>query len=336
MATNGLTNTELVEYLGLPETIIDELGTAQGTAYTSAKNEFLEALYNKVLYQTVYAMDFANPFKKYDSFPVRFGDTIENIVVELPQGYKFDGNATDPFGKAVPVAQTLYASINYEMQYQTTIQDVWIRRAVLSEYGFMNLIDTILATLSRSAVIDEYFGTIRALNNEAIFAEGFEPVVKGADEKETAEIITKKIVDVASSFTLPSKTNNALGVMNVTAKDNVLLVIKRSVLNSINLDYLTGVYNLSKVDLVKNMIVVDTFQVEQVDDEGVVTKVGEDLDFMLIDERGFDNHVALQDGGMIYNPKGKYTNHFYNLWKIVSYKYFYNARAFKIVDSIGA
>ena len=336
MATNGLTNTELVEYLGLPETIIDELGTAQGTAYTSAKNEFLEALYNKVLYQTVYAMDFANPFKKYDSFPVRYGDTIENIVVELPQGYKFDGNATDPFGKAVPVAKTLYASINYEMQYQTTIQDVWIRRAVLSEYGFMNLIDTILATLSRSAVIDEYFGTIRALNNQAIFAQGFEQIEKGVDEKETAEIVTKKIVDVASSFTLPSKTNNALGVMNVTAKDNVLLVIKRSVLNSINLDYLTGVYNLSKVDLVKNMIVVDTFQVEQVGEDDEVTLVGEDLDFMIIDERGFDNHVALQDGGMIYNPKGKYTNHFYNLWKIVSYKYFYNARAFKIVDSIGA
>lgn len=336
MATNGLTNLELVEYLGLPESIIDDLGTAQGTTYTSAKNEFLEALYNKVLYQTVYAMDFANPFKKYDSFPVRYGDTIENIVVELPQGYKFDGNATDPFGKAVPSAKTLYASINYEMQYQTTIQDAWIRRAVLSEYGFMNLIDTILATLSRSAVIDEYFGTIKALNNPDIYAQGFEEIEKGSTESETAEIVTKKIVDVASSFTLPKKTNNKLGTMNVTAPNNVLLIIKRTVLNSINLDYLTGVYNLNKVDLVKNMIVVDTFQVEQVGEDGSTTMVGEDLDFIVLDERGFDNHVALQDGGMIYNPKGKYTNHFYNLWKIVSYKYFYNARAFKLVDSVEA
>ena len=51
---------------------------------------------------------------------------------------------------------------------------------------------------------------------------------------------------------------------------------------------------------------------------------------MVIDTKGFDNHVALEDGGMIYNPKGKYTNHFYNLWKIISFKYFYNARAFKL------
>ena len=52
---------------------------------------------------------------------------------------------------------------------------------------------------------------------------------------------------------------------------------------------------------------------------------------MIVDTRGFDNHVALQDNGMIYNPKGKYTNHFMNLWKIISFKRFYNAIAKKIV-----
>ena len=36
---------------------------------------------------------------------------------------------------------------------------------------------------------------------------------------------------------------------------------------------------------------------------------------------------------MIYNPKGKYTNHFYNLWKLINFKTFNNARAFKLVPA---
>lgn len=328
MPNNGLTNEELVEYLELPDTIIEDLKTAQGSQFQAVANQFLEPLFNKVIYQSVEQMDFANPFKKYDSYPVQYGDTIENIFIETPKGYQFNKDATDPFTKVKPSVKTLYATINYEMQYETTIEDSLLRRAVLNRYGFMNLIDGILRSLEQAATNDEYFATIGMLNNENIFAEGFQDVKRGTSNEETAKIITEKVVDTMSSFTLPMTSNNKLNVLHTTRDSDVLLIIKYKLLNMINLDYLSGVYNLSKVDLVKNIIVVDTFQVAGEDG----TLKGEDIDFMVIDTRGFDNHVALQDGGMIYNPKGKYTNHFYNLWKIISFKYFYNARAFKLVD----
>lgn len=323
---NGLTNTELVSYLELDEDIITRLQNEQGDTWTATANEFLGALYNKVLYQTVADMDFTNPFKKYDSFPIKFGDTVENIFVEMPKGYTFNKNATDPFAKVVPSVKTLYASINYELQYETTVQDSLLRRACLSEYGFMNLIDTIVGALAKSMSLDEYSATIAMLNNADIYAKGFETVTRGSTDSETAQAITKKIVNTVSHMKLPEKDNNKLGVMQTSRPEDLLLIIKADLLDSINLDYLEGVYNLSKVDLLKNIIPVGSFQVE--DEDG--TKKGTDIDFVIIDTKGFDNHVALQDGGMIYNPKGKYTNHFYNLWKIVSFKYFYNARAFKL------
>ena len=142
--------------------------------------------------------------------------------------------------------------------------------------------------------------------------------------------MTKLIVDAVTFMKLPSKKNNALGVLTCSKPSDLLLVIKADLLNSINLDYLSGVYNLSKVDLINNIIPVASFQVK--DASG--TLKGEDIDFAVIDTTGFENHVALQDGGMIYNPKGKYTNHFYNLWKIVSFKQFCNARAFKAKASV--
>ena len=329
----GVTNKQLLEYLELPADTLTNLATAQGTDYQAKSTEFLDALFNKVLYQTVTSMEFTNPFKRYDGFPIQYGDTIENVFVELPKGYKFDKDASDPFTKCNPDVKTLYSSINYEMQYCTTIQDSLLRRACLSEYGMMNLIDTIIGALSKAMNIDEYKATIAMLNNANLYAAGFQKLeyAQGATDKDKAELITKTIVNTVSSFKLPMTSNNKLGVEQNSSAGDLLLVIKYGLLNSINLDYLTGVYNLSKVDLLKNIVEVDGFQVTK-DVSGTPTMVGDDIDFIILDTKGFDMHTALQDGGLIYNPKGKYTNHFYNLWKIMSFKYFYNARAFKLTQ----
>lgn len=331
----GLTNPELIEYLELPSDTLTALQTAEGSSWSGVANQFLQALVNKVLYQTVASMEFTNPFKRFDGFPIRYGDTIENIFVEIPKGYEYDKDATDPFTKANPVVKTLYATINYELQYETTIQDSLLRRAAVNEYGFMNLIDTILGSLAKGMSLDEYKATIAMLDNADIYADGVENITEGADDTETAKIVTKKIIDTVSSFKLPMTSNNKVGVVNCSRPEDCMLIIKYGLLNSINLDYLTGVFNLSKVDLVKNIVEVDGFQLAHVEEVGGVdTQVldGTDIDFVIIDTKGFDCHTALQDGGMIYNPKGKYTNHYLNLWKIISFKQFYNARAFKLVS----
>ena len=328
-----LTNAEVVEYLGLQEDIITKLQTEQGTSYTATANEFIEALVNKIVYQTVDTFGWKNPFRKYDSFPVNYGDTIENIFVELPKGYTFDKDATDPFTKYIPSVKVLYASINYEMQYCVTIQDALLRRAALNEYGFNNLITNILASMVTSKNVDEYFATLAMLNNEDLYANGFEEIDVSdlVSDAEKAKKITQAIVDVVSGFQLPNNKFNKMGVMTATNPQDVLLMVRRDIYNSINLDYLAGVFNLQKVDLVKNIMQVESFQTmthDETQDKDVV--VGEDLAFIVVDTRAFDNHVCLEDGGMIYNPKGKYTNHFTNLWRILSFKYFYNARAFTV------
>lgn len=325
----GLTNAELIEYLELPSDTIDLLKTAQGEEYTAVKNQFLNAIVNKIAYQRVEAGEFTNPFKKYDGFPVNYGDTIENIFVPPAKGYKFNPDATNPFAKKKPTVKALYASINFEQQYKVTIEDALLRRACLNEYGFMNLVDFIIGSLAKGMDLDEYFATLAMLNNEEIFADGFEEIERGADDSQTAAKVTEKIVNAVDAFALPMTANNKMRQLNPSKRSDILLIIKYDLLNSINLDFLTGVFNLSKVDLINNIVKVDSFQVL---DEESQELVGEDIDFMLIDTKGFDNHVALQDGGMIYNPEGKYTNHYTNLWKIISFKYWFNARAYKLVD----
>lgn len=337
MSKTLLTNAELVSALGLPEDILTALQTEEGTSFTAKANQFIEALVNKIVYQKVDRMEFNNPFAKFEGYKVNYGDTIENIFVDLPTGYTFDKDNTNPFEKFVSNVKTLYASINFEMQYPLTIQDSLLRRAVLREYGLMDLVANLISSLGTRKSIDEYQAVVYMLNNKDIYAGGFEQVDVSAEATEIAKYkaITQKIIDVVTDFALPCKDNNKLGVLNSTPTSRALLVIKQEALNHINLDYLAGVFNLEKVDLIKNIIPVRDFRVIKPGDTSVEPEVdpsavGDDLEFVVLDTAGFDIHPALQDSGMIYNPRGKYTNHFTNDWMIIAYKYYFNARAFKV------
>ena len=337
MAKTLLSNNDVLNILGLPADTLTALATAEGDDYSAKANEFLSAIVNKIVYQKVYKMTFKNPFAKFEGFKVEYGDTIENIFTEMPEGYTYDKDATDPFAIKVSGVKALYATINFEMQYQVTIYRQLLKRAVLREGGLMSIIDHMLSNIATKRDMDEYQATVYMLNNEDLYANGFEEldVSELSTDQEVAKAIAKKIVTVAHDMQLPAKDNNALKVMNATRKDGVVLVIKQSVLDDVNLDFLTGVFNLEKVDMIKpeNIITVRSFQVVKPGvDDAHATVVGEDIDFVLLDEDGFDIHSALQESGSIYNPKGKYTNHFTDNWKIISYKYFYNARAFKIVS----
>ena len=340
-----LTNPEVVDYLGLPEDVMEKLGTAQGDEFVAVKNQFLNEIINKICYQVVDKFGWENPFRKYDGFAVNYGDTIENIFVEMPKGYEFDKDATNPFGKIKNQIKVSYASINYEMQYKITIEDSLLRRAVLNEYGFMNLINAILSSMTTAKNVDEYFATLRSLNNPELYGNSNvdttdpdNPVYSfneievdaSATDSQKAKAVVEQMIEDWTSMMLPNTTHNALKVMTASSKDNLLLIIRRDILNSIDLDFLSGVFNLSKVDLISKILTVDSFKTK--DSEGTV--YGEELAYMIIDTRAFDNHVALQDGGLIYNPQGKYTNHFLNLWKIISFKRFYNATAWKLVEAV--
>lgn len=332
-----LSNTEITKFIGIPESVYNDLKSAEVDTFVAAANEFIPALLNKLVYQKVNYISFTNPFKKFDGEPVPFGDGIENVFVDPPIGYKFGTDGDDPFKSYPNNVKTLYTSINYQMQYPLTISRVQLRKAVLNEYGLSNLVNALARGLETAKSIDEYLATVIMLNNKDIYAKGFEELdVVGQTKAQIAKTVTDTIVNTVSDMALPSIDNNKLGIKAVTPRQKCLLIIKDKLYNSLNLDFLQGVFNLSKVDLIGNIIPVRSFMAVVNTSSGndlTPTAKGDDIDFIIIDEDGFDNHVALEDSGSIYNPKNKKWNTFVDLWKIISYKYGYQARAFKLKKS---
>ena len=84
-------------------------------------------------------------------------------------------------------------------------------------------------------------------------------------------------------------------------------------------------YNLDKADITQQIIELDNFNTE-----------GNTIACALVDERFLNFHYALQDGGLIYNPKALATNHFWNSWSINTASLFKNAVLFKFEEKPAA
>ena len=331
-ATN-LTNTVLVSALGLPATITTDLKTAEGSDYIALHNSVVDAIVNKIAFQKIHTMgSFSNPFKKYDGEPIVWGDTIENVFVDVPTGYKYDKDATDPFTKTTSTIAALYGHLNYQMQYPATITKDEMKRACLNESGLMSIVDSILRQVNVKKDIDEYTAVIQMLNNPALYASGCEIIdMNGMSIVDAAHAACKKVQSIVNDFALPSKENNKAGVLMVADRPNILVIMKQSLKDSIDFDYLTGLFDSSKIDIKTQLVTVRSFITNPISG---TTPVGtDDLDFVIIDTSAFDNHVALQDSGSIYNPKGRYSNTFVDSWRMFGFKTWYNARAYKITNA---
>ena len=331
MAKTLLSNSEVLSVLGLPDTVITELQSNDSDTYEPAANKFLTGLINKITKQQVSVMHFTNPFTVFDKDPLQFGDTIENIRIDVAKGVPYDSTSDDPFERAKPSATAKYCTENFKYQWQTTIEDKELKKACLTSNGFMQISDGLKEGLRTGRELDEYDAQVAFLNNASLYADGIETLtVSDKTETERGKAITKKLASVINDMLLPSSDNNAAKVREVSAFSDLYVIIKQEIVDDINFDYLAGVYNLDKVEVAKHFVKVRSFQTIKNDTSDTPSVTGEDIAFAVLDKRGFDNHVLVDIDTNIYNPRKHYTNFFSTLWKIFNFRTDYNARAFKL------
>ena len=98
--------------------------------YPSAKNEFIQAITNKIAKSVFYSKVFNNPLKMLHRGALPYGYSIENIFVEMAtkKGMRqnFDGSNTpegDLIRKAEAKVIVRYAEKNFEYKYKVSISN---------------------------------------------------------------------------------------------------------------------------------------------------------------------------------------------------------------------
>lgn len=291
-------------------------------SYTPLKNEVLTEVINKIAFTVIRTAEYESIFSKFRGEDILYGDTIEEIQITIPEGYDPRTVSPDPFTKVQPTVKACYHTINAEQQYMQTVTDVEFRKAVKSPNGLDSLINGIISSMTDAMMLDDDLKCLEVLSNTGVYGQIVYMGAKTGDDAKDSKTLLKAIKQTGSAMKYASNKWNFLRILKQLPMSRQILIITSEWKDKIDLDYLAGVYNLNKVEIAQRIVEVDQF-------------IGiENAAACLIDERALMYHKALQDGGMIYNPKGvPYTNHFLNSWGVFSFSLFANSALFVFADA---
>ena len=295
---------------------IREIGNAMLT-YESTQNEFLNALVNRIARVIITSKSYQNPLRMFKKGVLEFGETIEEIFVNIARAHQFDPAVAEKevFKREIPDVNAVFHKMNYQNFYKTTISNEQLRQAFLSYQGISDLIVRIVDSLYTGSEFDEFLVMkqliVDAANDGKMYAVTIPEVTP-----DNAKTIVAKIKGVSNSMEFMSTTYNSMGVLNYTKKENQIFLIDAAFDAMIDVEVLASAFNMSKAEFMGQRVLIDNFG----ELTGVYAAIV-DKDWFMV----FDNWIGFTEN---YNGQGLYWNYFYHCWKTFSTSPFSNAVLF--------
>ena len=308
--------------------------------YTPLQNEFLNALVNRIARVIITSKMYSNPLSMFKKGLIDFGETIEEIFVNIanPHQYDVEESENKVFAREIPDVRAAFHTLNYKKFYKQTIQNKDLNQAFLSWDGITDLISKIVNAMYTAANYDE-FVTTKYMLAKAILDGRLSAITVDANDAKGA---VTKIKGVSNALTFMSNNYNAAGVQTFTDKNDQYLLVNSQFDSEIDVEVLASAFNMSKAEFMGHRILIDGFGTLDVarlnalfkDDPNYVTPSQETLTALneipavLVDKNFFmifDNMYEFTEN---YNGQGLYWNYFYHTWKTFSMSPFANAVVF--------
>lgn len=305
------------------------------------QNEFLNALVNRIGRVIVTSKLYDNPLKMFKKGILEFGETIEEIFVNIAKPFQYDTSTSEQtvFKREMPDVRSSFHIMNYQKYYKVTIQNEQLRQAFLSWDGITNLIAKITESMYTSANYDE-FQVIKYLLAKHI--------INGTMHTETIldnlalEKKVSAIKAISNKFTFPRSDYNLAGVVNQTLKDNQYILVNADFEAEMSVEVLAAAFNMDKAEFIGHEVLVDGFGDIDIDrlnklfeGDNTYTELSQDeldalnkIPAVLVDENFFmifDNLIKFTE---IYNGEGLYWNYWLHTWKTFSVSPFANNTVF--------
>lgn len=322
-------------------------------SYPNVQNSFISTLTNKVTKSLIYSKIYENPLKELKKGKLEYGDSIEELFVQMAMAKNF-GESWETSGtpegdlirKLKPKVTAMYISTNFDKKYKTTVFDKQLRKAFINEYGLSALVMQIVGSITSQAEYQEFLATkgvitdlvesaqIRALDGDRK-TESKISIPIGSAIKQTPYIckvtdskdLLKQIKTEVGNVGFPTDKYNLAKEINWAKPDELMLLTTPTVIGDIDVNVLSGAFNVSMAEIKTRTILVDEMPsgifkgtsalVDKTpgaiakgatitkDDTKEVVAILFDNDLTQI----WDTHNG---AGTFYNPEGEYTNHFAN------------------------
>lgn len=318
------------------------------TNFTPAANAYVNALVNRIAFVTISSKMYTNPWAVFKKGRLEFGETVEEIFVNLAKPYQFSPSVAEQevFKRHIPDVRAAFHTMNFQKYYPVTISDDQLRQAFLSWQGVTDLIARIVESVFAAAQTDEYL-VLKYMLARAILNGDIAPVVVPAMSKENASDIATVFNETSMNLEYQSNAFNIAGVTTHTPQSEQYLITTTKFRAAMNMNVLAAAFNMDKAELMGHVINVDSF----------VNMDWARLDLLFTDENGkkdpsykhwteeekttlagipavmtsvdfwqvWDNFEKMTEN---YNGRGLYWNYNYHVWKTFSISPFAQAAVY--------
>lgn len=295
------------------------------TRFTATRNEFLDALVNRIGSVIAHDISWSNPLAQFKRESLTYGSTIEEIQVGLIQAqpYNADRNSLEHtlFGQHTPDVQANYHTVNRENYYPITVNEGLLRRAFTSTDGLSKLIAQILQAPTTSDSWDEFLLMCKLFpiyeKNGGYFHVNVPDVRASTSTEADAKKALRKMRAMAENLTFLSSHYNAAHMPVYARPEELCLFVSPEFNAAIDVEALAGAFNISKAEMTGRIIPIPQ---EQFGVDGMQALMTTRNFFVVADTR-------LENSSQ-WNAAKLSSNYFFHHWEIISASRFVPAVAF--------
>lgn len=238
--------------------------------YKAVRNEFLDALVNKIIGTLARRKLWTNPLAILKKGDLPLGMDLENVHVNPAAERAYDGTETgmaDILKMHKPDVASEYFRMNRQGKYVVTINNRQLQRAFTSWGALENLIAYIVDSLYNGNTIDEYEYTKSLVSAPLAAGQVQKRIVQPVTNEATARAFLKVLRSLSVLFTFPSTAYNNYKLFGGPENPRVnwadigdqVILIRADVASDVGIDVLATLFHVEYADYLARQIVVDNF-----------------------------------------------------------------------------
>lgn len=310
-------------------------------AFQPRMNEFVN-IANRIAVVAVTSKMYENPWAFMKKGTVEFGETIEEVFVNMVKAEPFDApnSPANVFKRRLPDVRTMFHAMDLQTKYVVTVSYQQLKQAFLSANGVVSLIQDIIRQVYTAARYDEFimmkYTFAQMYLSSSVNVQNYTPITDAA----TSTAFVKNVKKLTGKFGFMSSEYNIAGVPNYSLPEDIYCVMTTDIAANVDVDVLANAFNLDKVTFIGRQVLVDSFSFNN----GELDR----LDMLLAKDPNYtrpssDDLTALSSIGAIicdrnfpqfydnldmyteqYNADGLSWNEFYHVWRTYSASPFSN------------
>ena len=327
------------------ETQIPEVGAIL-LGYPGLANQFVSALMNRIAKVVIDSAVFNNPYEPLKKGELVYGETVEQIFVEMAKPYQFSEEKAEAreLKRYLPDVKAAFHAINWRVLYPITIEEEQLRQAFLSLNGVQDMIAKIVNSVYTGAQYDEFL-LFKYLIIKSVTKGKMYPVAVNDTDIRNAAIAFRGVSNLVE---FPSDKYTALRVKNTTPKRNQVIFMDSMFNAQFDVNILASAFHMDKADFMGRLHLIDDFStfdnerfaeirkqsngLEEVTDAELA--IMQDVIGVFGDSDWFQFYDNLTRMTEKYVAAGLRWNYFYHTWKTISSSPFHNMIVF-VKDSQG-